>query len=201
MTSPTPGLSRRTDPAVMRRVAAVWLLTALAGCVSIDGVLKPDGSGTLEVVYGVLPTSTEGLERRRFASPSVTLESLKLNGDGTATAKLSFDDPAKLSTLEMFRSVKITRQREKDEERVTITVKNQGTPVKDEGKPGPRIHLTLPGKVLQANRGATVDGNSVTWRFGLAEFVNQREVEITARYLVPADPASRSAPDVVPADH
>ena len=55
--------------------------------------------------------------------------------------------------------------------------------MKEEGKPGPKFTFRLPGKVLEANRNAVVEGNSVTWRFTLAEFVNQKTVD-------PRDPGS-----------
>jgi hypothetical protein len=104
-----------------------------------------------------------------------------------AVAKLSFDDPAKLSTVDLFRHVGITRQREGEDERLTITMKNPlAKQLKDEGKPGPEIRLVLPGKVLEANRNATIDGNRVAWRFTLPEFFKQSVVDLTARYRVPA---------------
>jgi hypothetical protein len=40
--------------------------------------------------------------------------------------------------------------------------------------------------VLEANRNATIDGNKLTWRFGLAEFLREKTIELTARYRVPA---------------
>ena len=55
-----------------------------------------------EIVYPVMPTTTERLEKRRLSSLHVTLDALSISEDGMATAKLSFDDPAKLKTVEMF---------------------------------------------------------------------------------------------------
>src|SRR5207244_1412396 len=162
-------------------------LAAVSSCVTVEGTLKADGSGTLEIVYPVMPTTTERLEKRRLTSPQVTLDSLSIREDGMATAKLSFDDPAKLTTVDMFRTVRIDRHREGEEERITITLTNAiNKEVKEEGKPGPKFTFHLPGKVLEANRNATIDGNTVTWRFTLAELLNQKPVDLTMRYQVPS---------------
>src|SRR5262249_61950651 len=121
-----------------------------------------------------------------------TLESLKVHEDGTATANLAFADPTELSTVEMFRAVSISRRREGNEERLAITITNEKVAdVKDETRPGPRITITLPGAVLERNRNATIDGSKVTWRLGLAEFVREKTVELTARYRVPAGADAR----------
>ena len=163
------------------------VLAALSACVTVEGTLKADGSGTLEIVYPVMPTTTERIEKRRLSSPQVTLDSLTIKEDGMATAKLSFDDPAKLTTVDMFRTIRIDRHREGGEEQTTITFTNAiSKEMKDEGKPGPKFTFHVPGKVLEANRNATIDGNTVSWRFGLAEFVNQKTVDLKMRYQVPS---------------
>lgn len=194
-------------PAARRRFAQPSLallacaLAPLAGCITVDGSLKADGSGTVEVTYQVSRTSTETLEKRRFASPQVKLESFAMKRDGTAVAKLSFDDPAKMSTLEIFRGVSIKRERDGEEERLTITRTNPDAKEgKDQGQPGPKINLTLPGKVLEANRNAKVDANHVAWSFGLAGFLEEKTIVLTARYLVsPAEPMpSAEAPSKAP---
>jgi len=176
-----------------RRVVLAGSLAALSACVTVEGTLKADGSGTLEIVYHVLPTTTEKLEKERFASPQVTLDSFVIKPDDTAVAKLSFDDPAKLKTVTMLRDVGIERHREGDEERLTVTLTNDiPKELKEEGKPGPKFTFKLPGKVLEANRNATVEGDTVSWHFTLAEYVNQKTVDLTARYQV--TPAGRPAP-------
>lgn len=184
--SPTAAVPRPRRPRLRLPLLLASVAVTLAACVTVDGTLRADGSGTLEMVYRVPPNSTETLEKRRFASPRVTLESLRIREDGTARVELAFTDPAALSTLEIFRSLAISRERDGDEERLTIVVTNSdGRNVKDEGKPGPRIHVTLPGTVLEANRNAVVEGSSVTWSFGLVEFLRQKTVDLTARYQLP----------------
>jgi hypothetical protein len=177
-------VARALGPALLAAIAM-----ALAGCVTIDGTLEADGSGTVEVTYPVTPNSSESREKNRFAAPHVAIESLAFHDDGTATARLTFDDPAKLSAVELFRSAAISRRREGDEERLLIAITSKVTTIKDEAKPGPRITITLPGPVLEANHNATIDGNRLTWRFGLAEFLRERTIELTARYPVPASAA------------
>src|SRR5262249_6457062 len=84
-----------------------------------------------------------------------------------------------------------------EEERLTITMTNPNAKEsKDRGKPGPRINITLPGKVLEANRNATVDGDRVSWSFGLVDFFREKTIELTARYQVAANdqPPSTDAP-------
>jgi hypothetical protein len=162
---------------------------ALAGCVTVDGVLKADGSGALDVTYDTLPSSAAATEKQRFTSSQVKLESLTLTGQ-TVHAKLSFDDPAKLSTLEYFQRVRIKRQRQADEERLVIMHRNRNpAAVKDQGKPGPRINLTLPGKVRSANRGATVDGNRVTWSIKLVDLLKEKTLVLKARYRISPEQA------------
>jgi len=176
-----------------RQMLLTASLVALSACVTVEGTLKADGSGTLQITYPVMPTTTERLERRRLTSPQVTLDSLTIGQDGTATAKVSFDDPQKLKTVDMFRSVGIERHREGTEETLTITLTNViNKEMKEEGKPGPKLTFHLPGKVLEANRNATVDGDTATWSFKLAEYVNQKTVDLKARYQVPA--AAEGAP-------
>jgi len=160
-------------------------LATLSACVTIDGTLKPDGSGTLEMAYQALPNSNEAIEKQRFTAPRVTIESLKVRDDGAAIVKLGFDDPTRLSALEMFRSVRIARRREGEEELLTITWTNPTpTELKEEGKPGPKISIAFPGKVLEASRNSTIAGNSVTWSFPRVAFMKEKSVELTARYLV-----------------
>jgi len=167
------------------RLLLAGALATLSACVTVVGTLKADGSGTLEITYPVLPTTTERLEKRRFASPQITLDSLDIHEDGTATAKVHFDDPAKIPTAEMFHNVGIERHRDDADERITVTVTNLVTKeMKDEGKPGPKITFVLPGKVLEANRNATVDGDRVTWQFAFADFVRQKTVDLSVRYAV-----------------
>ncbi len=184
----------RTRPRALT-VAALCIVAAV-GCVTVDGTLNADGSGTLEVTYGVMPHTLEAIEKYRFTKSKAKLESFKLGSDGTATAKLTFDDPAKLTTVDVLHIGTLDRRREGDVEHLAIRIANpEPRPFDDQGKPGPRIRITLPGPVLEANRNATVDGNTVGWRFGLAEFLRDRVVELTASYRIRAPATDAPAKD------
>lgn len=192
----TPSLDARRRPRPSRWfVCNASLLTSvvvcLAGCV-VDATLKADGSGKLELAYPIQPNTTEALEKRRFTSDHVTVESLKFNADQSAVVKVSFDDATKLSTVEGLKTVNVARTREGAEEHLTVKVTNLAHGVvKDEGKPGVKITLTLPGKVLEANRNATIAEDRVTWDFSFAEWVRDPVVEMTARYAAP--PSGKAA--------
>jgi hypothetical protein len=143
-----------------------------------------------------MPNTLEATEKYRFTKSKAKLESFKLASDETATAKLTFDDPAKLTTVDVLRLAALERRREGDVEHLTIRINNpEPHDFDDKGKAGPRVHLTLPGTVVEANHNATVDGKTVAWRFGLAEFLHDRVVELTASYRMPAPPAAAPAKD------
>jgi hypothetical protein len=188
--------------ASVRRVLLAALacgLPALFACVTVEGTLGADGAGTVVMEYPVSPNTTERLERRRFTSSHITIDSFEIRPDRKARVKLSLADAAKLSTAEMFRGVTVTRMRTGEEERLTIRVVNPvSKQIEDDGRPGPKISLTLPGKVLEANRGARFEENRVTWQFSLADYVKDKTTELTARYTVPADATPASSTTTVP---
>src|SRR5437667_3667540 len=117
-----------------RPLAVVALcVVAAAGCVTVDGTLKADGTGTVEVTYGVRPNTLEATEKYRFTKTGVKLESFKL-GETTATAKVSFDDPAKLSRIDIFNLTGLERRRDGDVERLALRITNPEThDFKDQG--------------------------------------------------------------------
>ena len=175
------------------------VVVCLAGC-DIDGTLKADGSGKVEMTYLTQPNTTEVLERRRFTSDHVTVDSIKLNADRTATVRAGFDDVTRLSTAEGFKTVSVTRTREGGNERLTVKVTNKlhGAVKEDSSKPGTKISLALPGNVLEANRAATIAENRVTWSFTFAEWLKDEIVELTVRYAAP--PADQAGAAEQPAD-
>src|SRR5437867_7937468 len=177
-----------TSPGLSARVLLLACV-ALAGCVTVDAVLSPDGSATVDMTYQLPPDVQEAQEKARHTSAHVAVESLKFSADReTVTLKAKVDDVTKLSTAEGFKDVTVTRSREGADERLTITITNRRTIVmKGEGQPGPTLTITFPGAVKDANRGGTVRNNKVTWSFTLPEFVKEKSVELTARYAAPAE--------------
>ena len=183
---------RRPVPArsaVLEASLLASILVCLAGCVTVDATLKADGSGKLQMTYPLSPTGTENLEKRRFTSPHVTVESLKFQADRTAVVSVTFDDATQLSSAEGFSNVTVTRGREGDDEHLTLKLTNaKPVALDDDGRPGPKITLTLPGKVHEANRDAKIEEDRVTWSFSFAAWAKQASIDLTVRYAAP--PAS-----------
>jgi hypothetical protein len=177
------------------RTALLALAVMLcAGCVTVDGTLKADGSGTLEVTYRIPPNTTEAAERARFTSPHVTVKSITMQPD-RATVKVAFDDVTKLATAEGFKALDVTRTRTGDEEALRVIVTNR-TPVpqvRDEGRAGPHITLQLPGKVIEANRQAEVSGERVVWRISFADYVRNPTTDLVVRYALASSPPTTSS--------
>ena len=178
----------------LRAVAPCALLVGLAGCFTVDGSLARDGSGRLTLTYFPGRHATRSGETRRFSSPHVTLESLEGSGQAEAVARVRFDDAARLSSAEAFHGVTVTRERAGDSEVLRIAIANDLDPEakanvaryarENPTAPGPHVTLTLPGRVLAANRGAAVDGSRVAWRLPLDEYVAAPTIELEVRYAV-----------------
>jgi len=166
----------------------------LSGCFTADATLEPDGKGTIELTYPLLPNAQVEKEKERFGSPHVTLVSYVPKADHTATVTVRFDDATKLSTAEGFKQVDVTRSRDGDTERLRILVTNPNVnPVaKDEGRDGPRVTLRLPGKVLEANRKPEIAGDRVTWRMPLVEYLRAPDLELTVSWTAAAPSGATS---------
>ena len=111
--------------------------------------------------------------------------------------QVAFDDVTKLSTADGFRQVKeLTRTREGDVEHIKLVISNPkpSKDVKDEGRTGIRLAVTLPGPVKEANRGAQVDGSHVTWNIPLFDFLRTPSTELTVTYAVSATAGEQKAP-------
>src|SRR5262249_44102332 len=154
------------------------ILVAVTGCVSVDATLEPDGSGTIGMTYHLPPNATEADERTRFSSDHVKLKSLAFRQDGTADVKVHVDDATKPSTAPAFRDTVITREQEGKDEILKLHVINRNpAELKDETKEGLTIRISLPGKVVEANEGATASGNTVTWRFSFASYMRRASID------------------------
>lgn len=166
----------------LRSGALPWLAVVLAGCFTVDATLRPDGSGTIELGYVPGQQATVDSETARFTSPHVKVVSVTPRTPG-AQVKATFDDVTKLSTAEGFAMVTVRRREKKGRERLTIVIHNpRHQPFKDEGQTPPRVALTLPGRVLAANRDGLISGNRVVWTLPLKEYVEQPSMTIWVRY-------------------
>ena len=115
------------------------------------------------------------------------MTSFKTNPDMTATVELAVDDVTKLSTASAFERITIARAPQDATEKVTVTIDNVKSVDIKEDKPGPTFDVQFPGKVVEANRDATVTGNRVKWAFpSLREYAKQRSIDLVARYERPS---------------
>jgi hypothetical protein len=165
-------------------ILAVALLVALSGCFTADATLEANGSGTMDLEYIPAPNATLDSERARFTSPHVTVRDLVPRQVG-AFLQVSFDDVTKLSTAAGFEILTVRRDRKHGEERLRLMIRNQ-TPkeLPDDARPGPRITVTLPGRVLAANQDSEASGRRVSWRLPLRDWARRPRVILSVRYAV-----------------
>jgi hypothetical protein len=170
----------------VRLLAVVSLLLGatiyLTGCLIVDATLKSDGSGTIDLTYPWRPArGKEDVQRKRFSSEHVRVESWEALKE-QARVKVTFDDVTKLSTAKGFKDVTVTRTRESDAETLLIVITKPRPIKRPTDKPGPTFKVTLPGKALEANRGAQLSGNTVTWKLDLATYAAEPKTDLKVRY-------------------
>jgi hypothetical protein len=176
--------NRHSVQAAVFLAGMAFSLCLLAGCV-VDATLNADGSGTISYVYEVRPDATVEIEKPRFSSAHVTVQSLTIGSDRRATLKAAFDDATKLDTAAGFKTVAVTRKREGDNEEFQIVISNPygaNPDVKDQGLEGPQIAINLPGKVVDATPKADIDGNRVAWKIKFVDFMRSPKTTLTVRY-------------------
>lgn len=165
------------------RLAALAVLGPLAaGCFTVDGVLRPDGSGTVELIYVPGKHATIDSETARFTSPHVTVRSVEPEPGG-ARIRAEFDDVTRLATAEGFRMVTVVRRRRGHREALKLVIRNpEHKPFEDHGEPWPRIALTLPGRVVAATPGAEIAGDRVVWKVPIAAYVSRPRTALSVRW-------------------
>src|SRR5262245_22051745 len=149
-------------PLVSRLRAALQvavLAGSIVGCLTADGTLERDGTGTVALSYQALPGSTESSQRGMLIAPGVSVESLSMAADQTVSATLKVTDLAGIGQTMLLKGTTVTRKAEGDEEVLTITCHPTVRTVEDKAAPGPKIKITVPGKVVEANEKATMDGS------------------------------------------
>jgi hypothetical protein len=99
-------------------------------------------------------------------------------------AKLKVTDLAGISKTKLLKDAKVTHSAKGDDKTLTITYTNPpGRGAADKSLPGPKIKITLPGPVSEANEKAVVDGSTVTWSFAtLADWVGHDKWELVVHY-------------------
>ena len=168
------------------KAALCGALVLVGGCVAVDATLRVDGSAHIVMLYRTPPDATEFLERRRFASPNVTVESVKIFEDQTTALRATIHDVTALGASPGFEFVDIARARRGADEELTVTLKNP-RPTSGECRGGPPFALgaTLPGPVRRATHDAAVLGSRVTWQVPKCEYTRTSEVVLRVRYTPP----------------
>jgi hypothetical protein len=172
-------------PAPLRALSALALAvlaTCLGGCLTADGTLEKDGTGTLALSFQAPERFNEEGVRGLLTAPGVTVASLAVAADRAVSAKLKVADVAAISKMPLLKNVTVTDVAEGDARVLTIKTTNPDKTEQDKTKPGPKIRLTLPGKVLEASAPGKTDGNKVEWSFTLAEWLEQKTQTLRARY-------------------
>ena len=190
------------------RLTLVALTAALPGCFTVEGTLAADGSARFSLTYYIARHVTVSAETRRLSSEHVTVASLRGLGARRAAAEIRVDDVRNLATAEAFRNVEVTRAREGDEEHLHLILHNPFAAAQREALArqarenpdlaGPRIVLTLPARVVGANRGAAVEESRVTWTMTLVEYALADTLDFDVRYAAPGT-RHASDPDGEPA--
>ena len=165
------------------RLAALAVLgPLLAGCFTVDALLRADGSGTVDLTYVPGKHATIDSETARFTSPHVKVLSVEPQPGG-ARVRAEFDDVTRLSTAEGFRVVTVVRRRRGPREALKLMIRNpEPKPFEDHGEPWPRIALTLPGPVVAATPHAEIAGARVTWRLPIAAYVSRPRTAVSVRW-------------------
>jgi hypothetical protein len=168
----------------MLRAGAVLLLAlGVTGCLTAEGTLSRDGTGTLTLSYKAYAGATEATERARLEAPGITIESLTIAPDRTVSAKVAVKDLAAIGKTRLLKDATVKTVPHGDESVLTITFVNPATrALGTKNLPGPKVRVTLPGPVVEANENAVVNGSTVAWSFSLADWVARPKWELTARY-------------------
>jgi hypothetical protein len=180
---------RSVIASVLPALVLAAIVAGGVGCITADGTLEADGSATLSVSYGVPPGTTEVSQRYLLQAPGVTVESLTVAPDHHVSARLRLADVSALEKTIVFKDVKVRRRAEDKFGVLSIEITTLDKKIDDRKLPGPKIGITLPGKVLEANEHAVVDGAHVQWDFQLADFLARKTWSLTARYEAPPVPA------------
>jgi hypothetical protein len=171
------GISRRIAWAIV--LCLVW---GTSGCITVDGTLASDGTGWVNVRYPAPLGATEASQRLLLGSSGLPLESLSIGADRTLSATLSFTDLSDLSSIPVLQNTTVAQASQGDDRVLTISVSKLQKVHDATGTAGPRIRLTLPGDVVEATPGATIDGRHIEWSFTVADWTARPTQELRARY-------------------
>src|SRR5262249_41297002 len=131
-------------------LAVTVLCAAATGCLTVDGTLDADDTGTLAISFTAPPEASEASVRSMIAAPGISVESFALGAERKVSAKVKVEDLATIGFMKVLQGVTVTRTAEGDDQVLSITGTNLEKSIADKNVPGPKVRITLPGKVLEA---------------------------------------------------
>jgi hypothetical protein len=171
-------------------IALAALLASLTGCFTVEARLDRNGAASMWLTYFVPRHATQESERARLSSPHVRVGTFR-EVQRFVRVDLAVDDVTRLATAPAFDGVAVTRTPSDGAERLDIRVPApdskqraliQGALAVNPGSKGPRITLTLPGRVLDASPGIHVRGNRMKWYMSLAAYRDAASTALWVRY-------------------
>jgi hypothetical protein len=170
--------------------ALVVLLATLTGCFTVEARLDRNLAASMWLTYFAPRHATAETEGERFSSPDVRVGTF-FNVRQFVRVDLAVDDVTRLASAPAFHGVVVTRTRSDGVERLDIQVPGpdakqralvQGALAMAPKSKGPRITLTLPGRVLDASPGIHVRGDRIKWYMPLAAYRDSTSTALWVRY-------------------
>jgi hypothetical protein len=171
-------------------IALATLLALLSGCFTVEARLDRNAGASMWLTYFPPRHATQETERERLSSPDVRVGTFG-NVYRFVRVALAVDDVTRLSTAPAFRGVEVTRTPSGGAERLDIRFPGpdatQRALVESALKlypksKGPRITLTLPGRVLDASPGVHIRGHRMKWYMSLAAYHDAASTSLWVRY-------------------
>jgi len=166
------------------------LLASLTGCFTVEARLDRNAAASMWLTYFAPRHATQESERERMSSPHVRVGTFR-NVYQLVRVDLAVDDVTRLATAPAFDGVAVTRTPSDGAERLDIRVPGpdakqralvQSALVMAPRSKGPRITLTLPGRVLDTSPGIHVRGNRIKWYMPLAAYRDSTSTALWVRY-------------------
>jgi hypothetical protein len=175
---------------VIDAVALLVVTGTLAGCFTLEARLTPNGDAAAWLTYFPPRHATRESELERFSSAHVRVGTFQ-NVQRFVRVDLAIDDVTALRDTPGFQGVAVTRTRGDGSERLDVTLPGpdarQRTLIDNALKispnaKGPRVTLTLPGRVLETSPGIRVRGDRIKWQTSLAAYRAAASIPIWVRY-------------------
>lgn len=171
-------------------VAVLVVAGTLTGCFTLEARLTPDGTADAWLTYFPPRHATRQSERDRFSSPHIRVGTF-VNVQHFVRVDLAVDDVTAMASAAGFHGVAVRRTRADGSERLDIMLPGpdakQRVPIdgalkSNPGAKGPRLTLTLPGRVLETSPGVHVRDNRIKWQTSLAAYRDATTIPVWVRY-------------------